>query len=404
MKIWLVNHYAVPPSQNGGTRHYSLSKELIDKGHDVLLIASSYSHATHTDVLSASESHRKDVIDGVPFLWLKTPAYSGNTRDRLKNVLKFTQSVCARTGLKNEPEPDVIIGSSQHLFACVAAYRLARHYKVPFVFEVRDLMPQTLIDLAGMSKRHPIVVVMGIMERYLYRRAARIITLLPRAIDHMVDKGAAREKIVWLPNGVNCRAIKVTEPLPDDVFTIIYAGSHGQANGLDSILDAAVLVKTKAAQLKFRIRMIGSGPEKERLQKRAQDEKIEDVVFEAPVSKEQIFDVMQEADAFIVTLKNLSLYRWGMSLNKLFDYMASARPVLFGADIQDNPIETANAGITFTPEDADAMADAIIQLAGTSSEERWQMGLRGRGYVEEHHDFVKLAGRLEDTLASALKK
>jgi len=182
---------------------------------------------------------------------------------------------------------------------------------------------------------------------------------------------------------------------------ITYAGSHGLANCLDSILDAAILLQAKDAK-RYRFKFIGAGLEKERLMLRCQQESIKNITFEDWIPRNQVYKELSDADCLIVNLMESPLYKWGISLNKLFDYMASARPVVIGANVKKNPIDEARSGITVRPEDARGMANAIETLTSMSIEERWQMGLRGRRYVEEHHDYARLADKLEQVLVEAV--
>lgn len=406
MKIWLVNQYAAPPSLGGGTRHYSLARELIRKGHEMTIIASSFNHSTRRETrLGQGEVWKYEVIDRVPFLWLRTPPYSGNSMARIWNMLVFAGRVWSSTGAGQLNRPDIIIGSITHLFGALAAELLARRRGIHFVLEVRDLWPQTLVEMGNVSPHHPMVRVMEWIERYLYRRAELIVSLLPTAVEHMVEKGAERSKVVWIPNGIDLNLVPPLKP-PDEnnILTVMYAGAHGIANGLDSLLNAASILQREGWLDRVRFRFIGDGSEKARLRQRVQNEGILNVYFDEPVPKEYIYSILQEADIFLVTLKNLALYRWGMSLNKLFDYMSSARPIVFGANLSLNPVAEAQAGLTVPPEDAHAIAEAIKQLAVMSPAERWQMGLRGRRFVEEHHDFRRLAERLEVVLNGVVRK
>ena len=125
------------------------------------------------------------------------------------------------------------------------------------------------------------------------------------------------------------------------------------------------------------------------------------VRFEAPVPKRSVEGVIAQADVFILPFHQTGIFRWGISPNKLFDYMAAARPVVIAVDASSNPVVEAEAGLAF-PEDAAAIAEAIKKLLALSPEERWQMGLRGRRYVEAHHDMAHLAERFEACLMSAV--
>jgi glycosyltransferase involved in cell wall biosynthesis len=320
---------------------------------------------------------------------------------RLWNMFVFAFEVWLGLGTRKMGKPDIVIGSSLTLLAAFAAERLARRVRVPFVLEIRDLWPQTLIKM-GMRPQHPAVIGFGIIERYLYRNAEQIVTLLPNASEYIVPKGARSNDITWIPNGVDMELMPFPQiPTQHELFIVMYAGSHGLSDALDSVLDAAAILN-KEAPGRFCFRFVGDGPNKRELRRRVELENIANVVFDDPVPKQEIFSILQGADAFIITAKKTDLYRYGISPNKLHDYMAAARPTIFAGNSHNNPIAEASAGITVPPEDSGAIAKAVQTLAAMSNDERWAMGLRGRRHIEEHHNFTALARRLESVLESAL--
>ena len=401
MRVWLVNHYALPPSEPGGTRHYSLARELIRSGHDVLVIASTFNHATGKQMRCTHGKLSTVAQFGeVPFLLLRVPAYRRNLA-RLWNMFVFAFQVWRGVGTRGMKKPDIVIGSSLTLFAALAAARLARRLHVPFVLEIRDLWPQTLIDM-GMRPLHPAVIGFGIIERYLYRNSDKIVTLLPNASDYIVPKGARSNDITWIPNGVDVDLMPVSPILTSrDLFSVMYAGSHGLSDALDSVLDAAAILNSEV-QGRFCFRFIGDGPNKRELQRRVKAEAIANVVFSDPVPRREVFSKLQEADAFIITTKKTDLYRYGISPNKLHEYMAAGRPTIFAGNSYNNPIAEAAAGLTVPPEDPRAIATAVETLAAMPVDERRNMGFRARQYIEKHHNFTELARRLERVLQSAL--
>jgi len=401
MRVWLINHHAIPPTEPGGTRHYALATELIRRGHCVTVIASSFNHAAGAQIACRTKGQLSTVtrFGDVPFLFLYVPAYRGRV-DRLWNMLIFALKVWNCVGTRHLQKPEIVIGSSLTLPAAFAASRLAHRLGVPFVLEIRDLWPQTLIDM-GMSPWHPAVVGFGVIERFLYRNSTKIITLLPNATELIVSRGGRSQDIVWIPNGVDMSLIPWSDSPPHDVFTVMYAGSHGLSDALDPVLDAATILNRQSPG-RFRFRLLGSGPAKDALRRRVHAEEIANVVLEDPVSKLEIFSKMQEADAFIISMKNTGLYRYGISPNKLHEYMAAGRPTIVAGSVQNNPVADSSAGITVPPEDPNAIAAAVETLAAMTLAERRDMGIRGRRYVEQHHSFSILGYRLEEVLQSAL--
>jgi glycosyltransferase involved in cell wall biosynthesis len=404
LRVWIVNQYVNLPDQPGQTRHYSLGRELVRRGHEVTVVTSSFSHMTRQEmVLAPGEQWKHQQVDGITFAWLRTPSYSGNSLARLWNILLFAFRVWFGVGLQGLPAPEIIIGSSPFPSAACAAERLARRCGVPFVLEVRDLWPQTLIDLGRLSPRHPVVWVLERLERYLYRRAAAIISLLPKAAEHMTAKGARPEQVLWLPNGIDLSQVPISSPcLRTPPFTVVYAGSHNRSNNLDTLLDAAALLQQQGFSGRMMLRLIGDGPEKARLQRRALEESISLVRFEPALPKSRIYQALGEADAFVIDHPDSPLYRWGVSPNKLFDYLAVGRPIICGIEAGGTPVEEAAAGLVIPPGDPAAMADAIRQLAQSPITDRLAMGERGRAYAALHHDYARLAEQLEETLRRCL--
>ena len=403
MNVWIVNQYAIPPSQAGGTRHYMLGKELARRGHSVSLIAASFDHVQQVETrLEPGESWKLESVESVQFLWLRTPAYSGNGGRRMLNMAAFATRLWWPSTTEALPRPDVIIGSSPTLFAARAALALAKRWHVPFVLEVRDLWPQTLVDLGKVRDHHPVVIALEQIERKLYREAAEILALLPNAANHMVKRGASLDKITWLPNGVNiANAPQPIPPRDRGILQVTYAGTHGLANGLDTLLDtAAHLQHQGVADIRFRL--IGDGPDKPRLMQRASANNLANVCFEAPVAKAAIFGALSESDIFVATLRNAPLFRHGISPNKLYDYMAAARPVVLSADTAGDPIRQSGCGFVVPPESPTALGDALLKLRAMEAEHRWQMGMAGRRFVERHHSISVLGERLEIVLHRAV--
>lgn len=397
MRIWLINHYAIPPTSAGGTRHYNFAKQLQKRGHEVVIIAANYNHLSHRYMGSLKDEAELDTRFEVPFVWLPVPAYKGNTLARFWNMLAFMNSILRNKILPQLPVPDLVLGSSPHLFAALGAARLARRMKKPFILEIRDLWPESLVDLGRFTAKHPLIIVMKWIERYLYKHAQGVISLLPCADQYLIQEGVKPESILWLPNSVDLSAIPGDALIPptNAKFTIMNAGAHGVANDLDTVLSAAKILENQGLSDRIRICLVGDGPEKARLKQRAVNENIHMVEFMDAVPKNQVYDLLKQADAFLMLLKNSPVFRWGISPNKLFDYLAMERPIIFAVDTPFNPIEKAKAGLTIKPSEPEALASAIYNLALTPKTELQEMAKRGKRYVMEHHDLFGLSLSLE---------
>jgi len=405
VNIWLVNQYAVPPSMAGPPRHHYLARQLGALGHDVTVIASGFEHhGSHVDrMLAPGEAWRVGVMDEVSFLWLRIPPYGGNSWGRIWSMVRFGERVRSGIGTRGLPPAHVIMGSSPHLPGAWGAQLLAARRGVPFVLEIRDLWPQSLIDLGGYGPREPSIRALAWIEGRLYRKADAVVSVLPGAVEYIAARGGAHKRIEYVPNGVNLEAFPDPgPPCADGSFTIVYAGSHGIANALDTVLDAAKLLESELGDGAPRFRLVGDGVRREGLLERARREGIGSVHFEASMPKSQMYAELAKADAFVVSSLPTSLYRYGVSFNKLFESMAMARPTVVGLEASNNPIEEAGAGLTVPPGDARAMADAIKAVMRMTPEQRHAMGLRGRRFVEQHHDVAVLARRVEALLSDVV--
>lgn len=394
--LWIMNHYAQEPGGTiGRTGHYALAKYLREYGWNTLIIASSVEHNSGRQRLRKQESFRLDTYDGVRFLWLRTPQYVGNGARRVLNMLSYAVRAFCHRYSNQSVRPDLIIGTTLHPLAAFVAAKLAERYKVPFIFEVRDLWPQTLIDMGRISADGIQASLLRRLEKWLCLRASRIITVLPKASEYLKSFGVKAENIIWLPNGVDLRDFPSPPPPKEkDTFDLMYFGAHGTANGLENLLRAMEILERRVHAKPVRLRLIGDGPLKEHLIKLARTLGLKSVVFEPPVPRSLIPSVAMDADAFVFNLIDLPVFRFGISSNKLFDYMAGARPILFCSNAANNPIQEADAGVTVQPDEPKELAHAIERLLDRPRDERRRMGQNARRYVEQHYDYASMAQKL----------
>jgi len=380
----------------------SLAAELVRRGHSVQLFASSFSRGAGTCCLAGRRGHVWwEQVLGVDIGWLRTPPYSGNSFGRAWNELVFAWRLLCLPKYC-DVRPDVVYGATPSLFAALASLVLARRFGLPFVLEVRDIWPQTLVDM-GISRYHPFVILLAVIEDYLYRHSDAITTLMPKAAPHLVAHGARDDRIHWLPNGVNFELVPpVKPPEQKEALNVMYAGNFGGGNDPGLILEAAARLRQRGGPA-VRFCFLGLGPEEATLRARQVELGLENVRFEPPVAKTKVYPLLSEADLLIAAVKYLSVHRFGVSSNKVLDYMAVARPIIHAVRAPNHAVQEAACGIECAP-DPDALADAITTLAAMSPRQRWELGLNGRRYVERNHDFAQLAVKLEAILASTQRQ
>ncbi|MBM44348.1 MAG: glycosyltransferase WbuB [Phycisphaerae bacterium] len=404
MNCWWVNHYACPSDEPGGTRHHAMARGLGQRGIDVTLIASSFHYTKLQERLDPGEQVRVETRDGVRYAWLRTRAYSEHPLARLRNMRSFAKHLSSASESLPVPRPDVIIGSSPHLYAADAARRVAQRFGIPFCSEIRDIWPESLVDIGGASRLNPVIMHMGRIERRLYRASSKIFTLLPGSEKHICSRGGNVDSVQWIPNGIDPSLVPpASAPPQDSPFTLVYAGAHGIANDLDTLLDAGRMLQEDSGSGACRIVLIGDGPRKKHLQDRARAESIDLVEFRDPVAKRDIYPILQSANACLLPLKPGGVFRHGISPNKMFDYMAAGRPVITMVDTPVNPVVDAGAGVSIPSGDPAALASAIRDMAGLPEEDRVAMGDRGRAMVMDQFNLDELAERVAGALRGVVE-
>lgn len=400
MNILLINHYAGSPRDGMEYRPYYLAREWVRLGHRVLIVASSESHVRARQ--PQLHGHRlEETIDGIGYCWLKTPAYSGNGIGRVRNMFAFVRRLYLEgRQLARSFRPDLVISSSTYPMDIWPARRIARLAQAKLVFEVHDLWPLSPMELGGMSRRHPFIMLVQAAEDYAYRRADVVVSMLPKVRSYMESRGMAPHKLHIVPNGIDpaewqADGSTLPAPLADTLTTLKlrglsvvgYAGAHGVANALDTILDAAKLMRGE----NIAFVLVGGGPCKRALQQRAQAEDLHNVWFIDPTRKEHIPSLLRRFDMAYIGLQRQPLFRFGISPNKLTDYMMAARPVLLAIEAGNDPVAEAGCGLSITPEDPLAVAQGIRSMLALSEDERRLMGERGRNFVLENLTYAVLA-------------
>ncbi|MBN1393471.1 MAG: glycosyltransferase family 4 protein [Pirellulales bacterium] len=400
MNILLINHYAGSITHGMEYRPYYLAREWVKQGHHVTIAAASYSHVRREQPALCG-GLGEERIDGIRYVWLKTPRYSGNGVRRVLNMFCFLFRLwrhCRR--VVGDYPPAAVIASSTYPLDIFPARRIAEKHGAKLLFEVHDLWPLTPIQIGGMSPTHPFVALLQFAENYAYRKSDRVISMLPGAFEYMREHGLTEDKFRYVPNGVDLAEWEGKHaPAPEQHaeclrslrrekrFIVGYVGGHQPSNALATLLEAAEMVHDYPVAFV----LVGQGSEKERLRKYASDRAIANVVFLPPVPKSSVPGLLAAMDALFIGWKKIPLYQYGISPNKLLDYMMAGKPVIHAVSSSNDLVADSGCGISCAGEDSRAVGAAVLRLLDCSDAERAAMGQRGKDYVIGHHQYSFLA-------------
>jgi glycosyltransferase involved in cell wall biosynthesis len=409
LNILYINHYAGSPAHGMEFRPYYLAKEWVDAGHEVRILASSFSHLRVNQPQMHGKKRQDERIDGIGYTWFSGVDYSGNGVGRIRNMLGFMRALYAHGAeIAEQFKPDIVIASSTYPMDIWPARRIAKRANAKLVFEVHDLWPLSPMELGGMSRWHPFIMWVQAAEDYAYRHADSVVSILPNVRDYMASRGMDLSKLIHVPNGVAPADWAVPSPeLPKEIslkiaeiraggrHVIGYVGGHGISNALDQMLDLAEAMRQDPVDFV----LVGNGPEKKRLLSKARAAGLDHVHFFDPVIKACVPALLQEMDISYIAWQSRPLYRFGVSANKLFDYMMAGSVVVQSIDPVPNPIEQSGCGVCVPIGDVQGAADAIRELLSMPPQERKEMGERGRRYVLEKHFYPVLAKRFIESVS-----
>ncbi|MFW2585301.1 glycosyltransferase family 4 protein [Aliarcobacter butzleri] len=400
--IWIINEYAGTPYHGMTFRHYYLAKELVKIGYKVTIFTSSFSHYKLKQHLKVKSTFTKENIDSIDFIWIKMPNYKApKSLGRIRNWFLFALKLFFIPFLKLD-KPDFILVSSLPLHPIVSAKYLSNKYKAKLIFEVRDIWPLSAIELGGYSPKNPFIKHLQWLENFAYKEADSVVTVLANAYEHMKTRGLEESKFNYIPNGILIDEMnqieeldeKIVKQIPKDKFIVGYAGTFGIANALDSFIEAAKISKNYE---NIAFVLVGDGKEKEKLLKLS--EGYSNIYFVDTVKKNQVQSVLKSFDICYIGLKKDPLFKYGVSPNKLFDYMYSEKPILYAIDSGDfKPISEINAGFNIDSENPQAILEGVLELYNMSKEERKKMGKNAKKYVIKNHDYKYLAKKLSKVL------
>ncbi len=409
MKIWIINHYAVPVKYYPLGRHTFFAQNLIALGHEVKIFAASTVHNSDINLISDDRPYIEEVHDGVPYVLIKCHGYSGNGIKRILNMWEFAWKL--KGIIKNNfDKPDAIISCSMTLSACARGISLAKDLGCPVVADITDLWPETIVAYGAATKHHPAVLMLRRLEKWIYKNADAIIFSMEGAYDYIREQHweniIPESKVYHINNGIALSSFDFNKThycIDDDdlnntfFFKIVYTGSIRRANNLGTLLDAAKLVHNTNA----RFLIWGDGDELNVLKERVKAENIRNVIFKGKVEKKYIPYIVSKSDVNIAHSASSPILRFGISLNKLFDYFAAGKPIISDYGCKYDPVVINNAGIATKSPCAEDIAASINEILQLTSTERMVYSTNSRKTAEKH-DFAVLTTRLLDIIRSCI--
>ena len=383
--IWIFHHYSTPPSMSGLARPYHFARRLEDYGYTSTVFSSAFLHFSGENLIKKKERYISHIEDGVEFIFVKTTEYKGNKADRILNMISFMVNLfrVRKTMEKNNGSPRLIVASSPHLLTLFAGIYIARKYKVPCIFEIRDLWPEAVFMLTGRSEKSFIGRILVSFEYWLYRRADGFVFTKEGDVDYIKEhkwdtaQGGAIDliKCHYINNGVDTEGFKESvsnnvfkDPdLDTDTFKVVYAGTIRLVNNVENIVDAAKILRDYK-DIMFLI--YGEGSEVEKISERIEKEELGNVRLKGYISRRFIPYVLSKSSLNILNY-SADKYNWarGNSSNKLFEYMASGKPVVSNVKMGYCIIDRYNCGISLEDSSPEALAETILSVRNMSKAE-----------------------------------
>jgi glycosyltransferase involved in cell wall biosynthesis len=401
-KIWIINQYATSPDLGAGGRYYYLAKELSANGYEVLLVTASSTHISRVPN-DINNVYTRRVVNKIELIYIKTFRYNhSSSKKRIINWLVFAWRVSRLFKFVNT-KPDVVIISSPSLISFIGANSLAKRFKSKLIFDVRDLWPMALVEIAGFSNNNLLIKLMQLIENSAYKKSDIVLSSIPYAFEHMVAHGMDRDKFHYLPNGfdkeelINKERLKnsVRDIIPMGKFVVGYIGSLGEVNAIKFLLEAAQLSKHDKSIVFI---ITGKGSELNNLKMEVKNKKLYNVVFIDQIPKKQVQSMIELFDICYIGWLNKPGYRFGVSPQKIPEYFFSGKPIIHSFSGRGCAIRDAKAGVSIEAENPLEIYNSILILKNMPLLKRKDLGENGRKYSLKHYDYQKIVKKLISVL------
>lgn len=382
--IWIINPYAGAPNYGMEYRHYYLGYEFVKKGYDVYIITSTSSHLLFNKP-NVNKKINHEIIDGINYIWLKTLNYKKST-SIMRFLSIFHYTIIVKKIKINKP--DIIIFSPTLIIPYLTLIGYKKKYNAKFIYEIKDVWPEALIEVANLSKYNPLTLLINYLDKKICKNSDYIVSLLPNIYLKLKNYGINENKIKFIPNGVTCNNIDSNNEklINNNKFVVGYAGSLGIMNAMKYFIEAA---KELSDNKDIIFVIYGNGSEKEILENSCKG--YDNILFYDSVSLSEINEKIKEFDICYIGWENKKIYEYGISANKLFTYMLAGKPIIHSVNSFNDPVKESGCGISVEAANVEKIKEAIILTKNISIDERIKMGEKGKEYVIKNHNYVKLA-------------
>lgn len=396
--IWYISKY-FSPSLNGtiGTRSWLLIRHFYSSGCNVRVFTSDSNHLAGGSIPFISSKVELQTMSGISVVWLRTYKYSiAKSLSRILSWLHFEIKILFLNLSKFE-KPDAIIISSPSLITILNGIRLKFKYNCKLIIEVRDIWPLTLTEDGGFSRWNPFIIGLAAIEWLGYKNADLIVGTMPNLSEHVERISGNSSKVCCIPMVISDEMTSPVQSVSrdfidryvhDDYFNVLYAGTIGISNSLETFFEAAALLIDYD---RIHFVLVGDGALKEEY--RLKYSHLTNVIFAPSVKKDQVASVLGFSDLVYFSTSKSMIWKYGLSLNKIVDYMLSAKPIVASYSGFESMINEAECGFFVPAEDPHALASKVLDLYRMPSEDLALIGARGRDWIILNRNY-KLIGDL----------
>jgi len=414
-KIWIMNHYATNMYFNEGGRHYWFAENLLKQGYEPTIFCANVRHNTDDVIDVENGKYFVDIKNDIPYVFVKTTKSIGNGIDRVKNMFLFYKNLfpTAKSYSRHYGKPDVILASSVHPLTMVAGIKIAKKLGVPCICEIRDLWPEAIFSFNKARENSLLGKILVAGEHWIYKKADALIFTKEGDTDYIKEKkwdtvqggDINLDKAHYINNGVDVEAFNKSinekiiedEDLESGKFNVVYVGAIRPVNNVGNILDTAKLLKDDN-EIQFLI--YGDGNQKEMLEMRVSDEGLDNVKMKGFVNKQFIPYILSKSSLNILNYSHTQ-YNWarGNSSNKLFEYMASGKPIISTVQMGYSIIEKYKCGIELENSTPEELVQAIVDIKNMPEHQYKLLGSNAKRGANDF-DFIVLTRKLIDVVDS----